>query len=321
MENLVKRYFWVINLVVLAVLAYLSARVINNVLAGEIVSVGTTPAPAPVAPLPVRVGDSTATRAWARATIERNLFNPNPPEEVPVEVEPDDGGVDEPVAQGEPPGPDDECKESSARLALLATMVAQPSDWSMAVVDDGEADTARIVKEGQQVGEASVARIYRQRLVLSGASGYECVDLGAKAPRRVSRRSSYRPAYGASKRGSSSEDLSKFITKVGKDSYEIDRPALMEKLDDLNEVTRWARVIPHYRDGQPQGFKIVGVRPGSPLAHLGVRSGDVLKSVNDEEIDSPNKALELLERLKTEDSVVIEMDRRGRKVTLEYRIK
>ena len=93
---------------------------------------------------------------------------------------------------------------------------------------------------------------------------------------------------------------------------------LNEQLEDLGRLSRDARVIPHYRGGKPRGFKIVGVRPGSLYSHVGVRSGDILKSVNGEEINSPTKALQLFEKLKNSDSVTLDVERRGRKQTLEY---
>lgn len=111
------------------------------------------------------------------------------------------------------------------------------------------------------------------------------------------------------------------IKKTGKNQYRIDREMLNEQLDDLQSLSKGARVIPHYKDGRPQGFKIVGVRPGSLYSHIGVRSGDVLKGVNGEEITSPNKALELYEQLKNSSNVNVEIERRGRPVNLEYSIQ
>lgn len=320
MENLAKRYFWVVNLVVLAVLAYLTARVANNVLAGELAAVGTTPAAVGAAPPPApRVG---AKPGLASAIANRNLFNANPPVDEPVE---EDEADDEelPVVSGDPPGPDDECKESDGKVSLLATMAATPAALSMAVVDDGEGPQSRVVREGQEVGDATVARIYRSRLVLNRNAGYECVELGKAKPKgrpaSYSPSSSYSPPPVSS--NADSKKIEEGIKKVGKDRYEIDREMLNEQLEDLGAISRQARVIPHYRDGKPQGFKIVGVRPGSLLSQLGVRSGDVLKSVGGEEIDSPNKALEMFERLKSTDNVVLEVDRRGSATTLEYQIK
>jgi general secretion pathway protein C len=320
MENLVKRYFWVVNLVALAVLAYLAARVVNNVVAGEIASIGTTPAAPPSAAATGERGNRPDTVGLAGAITRRNLFNSDPPSEEPFEPDTD---TPEPVVDnGEPPGPDDECKESNAPLSLLATMAATPSPLSMAVVDDGQTPQSRVVREGQAVGEVTVARIYRSRLVLSGSNGYECVELGQarkKGKATYTPSSSYSPPPVAS--NDSSKKIEEGIKKIGKDRFEIDREMLNEQLENMETLTRQARVIPHYRDGKPQGFKIVGVRPGSLLSQLGVRSGDVLKSVGGDEIDSPNKALELLERLKSTNSVVLDVDRRGQPVTLEYQIK
>jgi general secretion pathway protein C len=96
---------------------------------------------------------------------------------------------------------------------------------------------------------------------------------------------------------------------------------LNEKLNDLESLARQARVIPHYRDGKPQGFKLVGVRPGSLYSHIGIRSGDVLKAVNGDEISSPNKALEMYEKLKNSSNVTLEIERRGRPISLDYKIQ
>ena len=111
------------------------------------------------------------------------------------------------------------------------------------------------------------------------------------------------------------------VKKVGKNAYEVDREMLDEQLNDLGKLGRQARVIPHYRDGKPQGFKVVGVRPGSLYSHIGLRSGDILKGVNDSEITSPNKALELFDQLKNSSNVQVQLERRGRKLNLDYTIK
>ena len=47
----------------------------------------------------------------------------------------------------------------------------------------------------------------------------------------------------------------------------------------------------------------------------------ILKGVNDEAINSPNKALELFEKLKNSDAVNLDLERRGREVKMDYTIK
>lgn len=315
MEGLTKRYFWVVNLVVLAVLAFLAARVLNNIAAREIASLQTERAVrAPVKPGPRAT--SASKREWASTVNNRNLFNSTPPE--PEEYSDagtkGDGGPDDLTGM---PMPWDPCKESESSIGLSATMVAEPAEWSFAVLDDGENDEERLMRTNQKIADFTLAAIQRERVVLVKGGSFECVVLGEKKKKK-------KPSRTKTARKSKSSNSSKIkdgIKKTGKNQYQIDREMLNEQLDDLSKLSKGARVIPHYRDGRPQGFKIVGVRPGSLYSHIGVRSGDVLKGVNGEEITSPNKALELYEQLKNSGNVNVEIERRGRKVALEYTIE
>lgn len=316
MEGLTKRYFWVVNLAVLAVLAFLAARVLNNIAAREIASLQTERAVV----APVKAGaraTSASKREWASTVNNRNLFNSTPPEpEEFADAGPKDEG-DTGDLSGMP-RPWDPCKESESSIGLSATMVAEPAEWSFAVLDDGENDEERLMRAGQKVAEFTLAAIQRERVVLAKGGAFECVVLGEK--KKPKKRSSRSPSVGR-KSTSNSSKIKDGIKKTGKNQYQIDREMLNEQLEDLSKLSKGARVIPHYRDGRPQGFKIVGVRPGSLYSHIGVRSGDVLKGVNGEEITSPNKALELYEQLKNSENVNVEVERRGRKVALEYNIK
>ncbi|MFN3197901.1 MAG: type II secretion system protein GspC [Bradymonadia bacterium] len=337
MDSFIKRYFWIVNVAVLGVIAYLGARVANNLIAGEIVGLATSPA----VEGPEKEGKNAKSNkkserrglGWAERIMGRNLFNANPPED------PEDGPKDpndkpeegdKPVvASGEMPTSLDACEKSEERIVLLATMVAEPQELSMAVVQDNSND--RILKPGMSAGEdaaVKVARINRSWLVLQNSKGtYECVAVGGKKQakkkkgRGVDRTKPKKGNRGGSLTKADRDAIKNGVQKTGKNEYQIDREMLNEQLADLNKLARQARVIPHYRDGQAQGYKLVGVRPGSLYSHLGVRSGDILKGVNGEEVNSPNKALELFEKLKSSDNVSLEVERRGKPVALEYNIK
>ncbi len=313
MESLVKKYFWVINIALLALIAFLAARVVNNWLAEQIVSLPTTPAADDPAKKRTAGADGQGPAHWS-VISDRNLFNANPPVDEPDL--PNNGEQDPVIIDGRIPLPGEECEESDAKMGLLATMVADPSQWSMAIIND-DARESRLVKEGQKVDQHTVVAIQRDRLVLASGGKFGCVPLGKKGKGKKS--SKFSPKTSAPSKSKS--NIKDGVKKVGANSYEIDREMLNEQLDDLSALSRQARVIPHYRGGKPQGFKIVGVRPGSLYSHIGLRSGDVIKGVNDEAITSPNKALELYEKLKNSDNVTVEIERRGRKITNEYSIK
>jgi general secretion pathway protein C len=323
MENLIKRYFWAINLVVLATIAYLSARVVNNLLAGVIAALPTHPKLEAEIEKPSARRETGAanTQEWATTITERNLFNSEP-------VAPETADAGPSVAQLPDHVPDEKdpnCRKSDGPLGLLATMVAAPREWSMAIVNDGSPDS-RIVKEGQLLGDYTVSAIYRQRMVVARSGQYECVELGQQGQKGVAGStgaSSFTATTPSAPEpaGGGKESSAEGIQKTGEYSYKIERDWMNKQLEDIEKLSRQARVIPHYRDGKPQGFKLVGVRPGSVYSHLGIRSGDVLKAVNGDEITSPNKALEMYEKLKSQNNVTIEVERRGRPISLDFNIQ
>lgn len=321
MESLAKRYFWVINLVLVALLAFFSARVINNLIAEKIVALKTTVKAPKGDKRSAKLASTKATDDWAQRVIGRNLFNSDPPEEVEdIETDSEENEDEPEIDPNAIPQPGDKCEESKASIALLATMVAEPSEWSVAVLESDGDD--RLAREGVSIDEQTIVSIQRKRIVLTGKNGFECIALGEGKRSRKKSRSRSSSSKSRKKVGSAkSQKVKEGVKKVGKNTYEIDREMLNEQLEDLSALSRQARVIPHYREGKPQGFKLVGVRPGSLYSHIGVRSGDVLKAVNGEEITSPTKALELYEKLKNSDNVTVDVERRGRKQTLEYMIK
>ena len=112
----------------------------------------------------------------------------------------------------------------------------------------------------------------------------------------------------------------KAVEKTGDYKYGIDRAMLNEALADLSELGKQARVIPNYRNGRYEGFKLIGVRPGSLYRALGIRSGDIILSINGEPLNSPNRALELYSKLQHETQLVVGIKRRGKTLTSIYNI-
>lgn len=81
-----------------------------------------------------------------------------------------------------------------------------------------------------------------------------------------------------------------------------------------------ARMVPVVKTGgKVDGFKFVDVHPASVYAKNGLKKNDVLKSVNGELIDGPEKAMRLADALKTDKvtKVVIERGGQEQEMTLK----
>lgn len=75
------------------------------------------------------------------------------------------------------------------------------------------------------------------------------------------------------------------------------------------------RVIPNMVNGQPHGFKLFAIRPGSLPHQLGVQNGDVLLSVNNMRLDSPSAALAAWDTLRGVEEITLQLERRGQELS------
>ena len=70
--------------------------------------------------------------------------------------------------------------------------------------------------------------------------------------------------------------------------------------------------MPSFKNGAANGFKLFSIQPNSLYASIGIENGDVIQRVNGYEINSPEKALELYQKLRESRHVTIELERGGR---------
>jgi general secretion pathway protein C len=79
--------------------------------------------------------------------------------------------------------------------------------------------------------------------------------------------------------------------------------------------------VPAFLDGQPQGFKLFAIRPGSLFALLGLRNGDLVRGFNGFELSSLDKALQAYSMLRSRDEVKLDLERAGARLVLTYVLK
>lgn len=323
MDTYLKRYTWIIHLLLIATVGHSASMLVNHLLIGEAQSKLQQLASAqqPKAKKRVRVSKTT-TKRWAKMISDRNLFNANPPG--PEENKPKDESTDEedPTKLGQIPGPNDECESSKISATVKMNVVAEPIEASYTMININNED--RIYKLHDTIEEQEIVAIQwsgrNRRVVLSNQGKFECLDLGKKNQKKRGRYTP--PKRGRAKKSNKkNNDFKKYVKEISPGRFEVDRAMLDEQLADLDNLVRQARVIPHYKRGKPAGFKVVGIRSNSLFRHLGLKTGDVLKSVGGEELTSINKALSLFDKLKSSDNLSLDFERRGKVNSHEYNIK
>jgi general secretion pathway protein C len=197
-------------------------------------------------------------------------------------------------------------------LALVAVLYAPPPfdvRSSLAVVRDTEDRRLSIVGIGDDVHGATVVDIDETRIHLRHQGRRELLHLlepTDRAPSPV-------PAGGGL--------AATGISRVGERAFEIERATLDVLLADTTGLMKAARIVPEVRDGRATGFRLHAVRPDGVFARIGLRSGDVVVGINGLPLTSPESGLEAFVKLRSASHVSLELEREGRRVSFDYRIR
>lgn len=112
------------------------------------------------------------------------------------------------------------------------------------------------------------------------------------------------------------------VRKVAEDRWVLDNREVDRLRSDMGSLMTQVRVVPNFGDGgQPDGFKVFAIRPGSLFAKIGLQNGDVVRKINGIEFRGPEQAMEAYARLRDETSIQIELVRQNQSRTLNYEIR
>ncbi len=120
-----------------------------------------------------------------------------------------------------------------------------------------------------------------------------------------------------------SDDLSQIgesVQQIGPNSYEIEQGDLDDALSNLSQISTQARAVPAFKDGKPIGFKMVSIQPDSVFTKIGMKVGDIVTRINGYELNSPDKALEVYQKLRTAKQFNIDLERGDNVMTKNYSI-
>ena len=201
--------------------------------------------------------------------------------------------------------------------AVRATLVAeQAPEWSLAVIYDNASRETQVfsINEGssQITDDAVLVDVRSREVVVRRRDKFElcrCEGDDNKGRPAIAARSSAKSAAGEG------------ITKVSETQYTVERSEVDNALSNLSKVATQARIVPSFKNGKPNGFKLFSIKPKSFYSQIGLQNGDVIQKINGYEMNSPDKALEIYQKLKDASSVSIEFQRRGQGKHFNYTIQ
>ncbi len=318
-----KKYAWTANVVLLFAAAWLSAKAVNTV-------VGALIRPTP------RIDLSTVPVAPARSVLPTAL---DPERLYPLIGQKPPARIAQEEVDAAPPAPKT-CNDRNAppsktglRALLVAAIVAERPQWSVASITDLSTRETHIYGIGDQVLGATLLSVERIRDDRDpAASGFKVAAILCNNGQKE-----YLDFEGDSGVASTPPNLGVFpgvhaagpadagippdgIRKLADNRYDIKRSVIDNSLSNLNNVATQARIVPSFKNGVANGFKLFSIQPNSLYSNIGVENGDVIQKINGYEINSPDKALEVYQKLKESSHITLEIERNGQVIRKEYNV-
>jgi general secretion pathway protein C len=100
----------------------------------------------------------------------------------------------------------------------------------------------------------------------------------------------------------------------------VSKRLLTSYTKDIDKIWRDIGIGEHKTNGILDGFKVNFVRKGSDFEKLGLRRGDILKSVNGQELNSYNAAFSFYQEIGDIDNLTLGIVRNNQDMELEYEI-
>jgi hypothetical protein len=118
----------------------------------------------------------------------------------------------------------------------------------------------------------------------------------------------------------SSDELEQSIQRLQPGVYRIDRTLLDRAFARAARIARTTRARTVQAHGSPVGLSLTRLPAGGLLERLGLKRGDILKTVNGYQIASLDGMLSARTQLTSASRLSLAVVRGGRPMTLEYRI-
>lgn len=213
------------------------------------------------------------------------------------------------VAKARPAGQDQSITGDAERpLAemgiFLKGTITGPSEIARAIIEESNAQ--KLYRIGDTLKGATLIAIFRNKVIMdvNGQQKMLVVEEAKSGPGLASRtaRTSRNPRFpvGNSVAGAS---------------------GVPDAMKNLDQLLGSARVVPYYRGGQPYGFRVSDVAEGAKVYELGVRTGDIIKSINGVPIRTPQDALNAYQELQNNTNVQMEIERQGTTTTVNVPLK
>ena len=290
---MVNRYFYIANILLITAGVYLLVNGFYTIVTAKLDPgvVRLQPAGSSTIVSPVR--ETMAPLKQYHIITDRNLFNTTPqkiteqPQKIEIEA----------------------LKQTNLKLKLWGTVTRQDGA-AYAVIEDTKTREQNLYRTGDAIQDATVKMILREKVVLTVNESDEILTMEEIVSSRKSQRA------GKKDRSTPKLPVSSYSRKVT-----LNRQNMESALENIGQLMDQATIRPHIENGRPAGISITGIKPNAIFRKMRLRNGDVVTGVNGRPIESVEDAVNIFDDFTSSSEIKVDIKRRGRKQTIDYRIE
>ena len=291
---MVNRYFNIANILLITAGVYLLVNGFYSIVTAKFDYSATSTPSTSSKQQPPPVEQPKAPLSQYRTIVNRDIFNTAKQEM--VKPEPKKVNLDT-------------LKETELKLKLWGT-VSRQDGAAYAVIEDTKTREQNLYRTGDSIQNATVKLILREKVVLTVNNSDEILTMEEIASGGKSRRT-----------GRRSQSARKLPVSSYSRKITLNRANIENALENVGDLMNQATIRPHIEDGRPAGIAITGIRPNAIFRKMRLRNGDVITGVNGRSIESVEDAISVFEDLTSASDIKVDIKRRGRNQTLDYKIE
>ena len=208
------------------------------------------------------------------------------------------GAIESPNAKATPPP---QKPVSTIPMGLIGVFIQDKKD-PYAIIEDKKKNLQDVFMIDEMIfGEAKLKKILSDRVEIERNGVIEQLileDLPSKG--------------GGDVKGGISTDGNTFT---------IEEAELDKALESLALLLTQARAVPYFKDGVAIGLRLFAIKSDSIFEKLGLKNGDILKTVNGNNLGDLTQAMKLFETLKQERSLSVHLERSLQEQEFKYEIR
>jgi len=198
--------------------------------------------------------------------------------------------------------------EEELGIVLLGTVAGSP-EISRAIIKDIKTNKLSLYKTGDTVATAHIESIEKDVVVLLHQGQIKILELGTRESKQQDADNTQAALSNSAAQAVETNPSANFHTSAG------------AKLRNIEIMLTNAVIEPYTIDGQVEGLRITGLENIKGAEDLGLKNGDIIRTVNGQRLTSKQRAYQIFKKARSQTAANIELLRGNETKTLSFSLR